>query len=204
MNRKKVALLSAMGFAFSGLAIAPMPVSAQSADAGASPTTVAKLPAGGCSVGGKCFSGKKKMNFSDEQLEKLSSLKTKMRETSGPKMLELKKLKGEIRDKLTKSDVNKDEILAIQSKINGLKAELSNDRISFMVDASQILTEEQKQTMRRKMLMKILMGHHRGHKRFHGKRSHHGKGFKKMRSDAGADNSVADETTGFDGSASLG
>ncbi|MEZ4537996.1 MAG: hypothetical protein R3D26_23810 [Cyanobacteriota/Melainabacteria group bacterium] len=48
-------------------------------------------------------------------------MKNKMREASGPKYLELKKLKTDLRDKLTKSEVDKSELLSIQAKINDLQ-----------------------------------------------------------------------------------
>lgn len=182
MNKRNLALLSAIGFALSGSALSP--VSA----ADSNPETIAKLPPGACAPGKSC-SGGKKFELTDDQLEKLSGLKNKMREASGPKYLELKKLKTDLRDKLTKSEVDKGELLAIQAKINDLKASLANDRIAFMADASTVFTAEQKEKMRRRMLMKNVMGMHHGGKRFHGKGTHgkgfHGKGFKHMKGDVG-------------------
>lgn len=196
MNKKDMALLAAAGFVCSGLALSPV-----SAEA---PKTIAKVPGGACPVTGKCSKGPKFFkSMTDEQLEKLSSLKNEMRESMGPKILELKKLKSQMKDKLTKEDVNKDEILAIQAKINTVKSDISNVKVAFMVDASSVLTAEQKKEMRRKMLMKNIMGKRHGKKRFHGKKFH-GKRFKKGKLGAEADKSVTTEAPSVESEKTLG
>lgn len=186
MNKSKLALVVALGMSFSAMAIAP----AIAEDAPVAPGAKVEAKGKGC-AGGECHKGFKRgghrgfmggLNLTDDQLEKLHSLKTASFEASGPKRLELRSLHLQLKDSLTKPGINKSELLSLQSKINSLNAELSNARVSFMADASSVLTEEQRQKMRRKMLMGGFGGHHK----FHG-RGHHGgpRHFGGMKGEAG-------------------
>ena len=208
MNKKDMALLAAIGFTCSGLALSPA-----SAEA---PQTIAKVPGGACPVGGKCSGGSNFFkSMTNEQLEKLNTLKTQMKESVGPKYLELKKLKTDMKDKITQENVNKEELLAIQDKINAIRADISSSRVSFIADASSIFTAEQKQEMRRKMLMRNVMGaKHHGKRSWHGKRFHgkkfHGKkfpgkaGFDKEKSSSAADENVTSEAPSVEPEKNLG
>lgn len=185
MNKSKLALVVALGMSFSAMAVAP----AMSEDASSTPGAKVEAKGKSC-AGGECHKGGRRghggfmggLDLTDEQLEKLHSLKTASFEASGPKRLELRSLHRQMKDSLTKPGINKSELLALQSKINSLNAELSNSRVSFMADASSILTEDQRQKVRRSMLMGGFGGHH---KKFHG-RGHHGgpRHFGGMRSEA--------------------
>lgn len=185
MNKSKLALVVALGMSFSAMAIAP----AMSEDASSTPGAKVEAKGKSCS-GGECRKGGRRghggfmsgLGLSNDQLEKLHTLKTSSFEANGPKRLELRSLHRQMKDSLTKPGINKSELLALQSKINSLNAELSNSRVSFMADASSILTEEQRQKVRRAMLMGSVGGHH---KKFHGK-GHHGgqRHFGGMRSEA--------------------
>lgn len=174
MNKSKLALVVALGMSFSAMAIAP----AIAEDAPAAPGAKVETKEKGC-AGGECKGGFRRgpggfmrgLNLTDDQLEKLHSLRTEAFEASGPKRFELRSLQRQMKDSLTKPGINKSELLSLQSKINSLNAELANSRVSFMADASSVLTEDQRQTMRRSMLM----GGFGGHNKFHG-RGHHGDG----------------------------
>ncbi|MBX9692233.1 MAG: Spy/CpxP family protein refolding chaperone [Cyanobacteria bacterium] len=159
------------------LTVAPLTIAAAFAADDSGATTVAKVPSGHCG-GGQCGGGfKSKLNLSDDQLERLNSLKMASREASAPKVMELKSLHSQLKDKLTKGDVNKSELLSLQSKINSLKGELANSRISFLADASAVLTADQRQQLRHGFLMRSLGGGRHHGKGFHGGRGFHGKGF---------------------------
>lgn len=114
-----------------------------------------------------------RFNLTDDQLEKLSAIRNKMKDAAGPKMLELSSLQRHLKDVLTKPTVDRTDALATQKKINALKNDLSDLRLSFRLDSSEIFTPEQKQQIRRKALMGSFGGRHHGR---HMKR-HHG-GFK--------------------------
>lgn len=150
MNKTHIAILSATGLSLAAFALGPA-----SAEA---PKNVANLEGKTCPALGKCMKGPVKMNFSDAQLEKLNSLKLQAQEFREPLVLKLKNKRQELMDSLTKQELNKDEILKLQSQINELKSELANNRISYMIEASNVLTPEQKQIMHRSMLMKNIMG----------------------------------------------
>ncbi len=141
MKIKKFSLLT-----LAALIVAPLGFASAFAADDSGATTIAKVPSGQC-AGGKCGGGfKSKLNLTDDQLERLNSLKMASREASGPKVVELKSLHSQLKDKLTKGDVSKSELLSLQSKINSLKADLANNRVSFLADASSVLTAEQKAT----------------------------------------------------------
>lgn len=161
-------------FTIAGLAAATLGVSPAFAD-DSSPSVVAKLP--GSTMAGATCGARAKFNLTTEQLEKLNTLKTALKEETGPKKLELSSLRRDLMDKLTKGDADKSELLAIQGKINALKADLANSKISFMADASDIFTAEQKEQMRRRYLMRSMHGGKRHHG---GGKFHHKRGFKGM------------------------
>lgn len=117
-----------------------------------------------------------RFNLTDDQLEKLSSAKNKMKDAAGPKMLELGSLQRHLKDVLTKPSVDRADAVATQKKINGLKNDLADLRLSFKLDTADIFTPEQKQQMRRRALMGSFGGG-----RHHGRRGHMGRhhgGFK--------------------------
>lgn len=112
---------------------------------------------------GSCERQRSFVKLSDDQLEKLNSLKMKFKQDSSAKRAELALLRGQLRDSLSKANVDKSEVLSMQSKINGLQADLDNARLSMMIDARSVFTPEQRQEFRRKHLERgMLGGSHRG------------------------------------------
>jgi Spy/CpxP family protein refolding chaperone len=142
----------------------------------------ANVPANGqsCSTHscGKMEHGGKRMNLSDDQLEKLRALKDQYSVATSTKKAELKSLRSQEFEALSKPTVERDSLMAIQSKINSLQSELGNARVSMMADASGIFTPEQRQEMRHRFLTHggFHGGGHRhgfGHERnYHGKFDH--------------------------------
>jgi Spy/CpxP family protein refolding chaperone len=63
---------------------------------------------------------------------------------------------GQQRQLMSKATIDKSAVLSLQSKINSLKADLSNARIDMALTASAVFTPEQ-----REMFSKF--GHGRGH-----------------------------------------
>ena len=108
-------------------------------------------------------SGGNRLNFSEEQLEKIYNLKNKLADESGPNHVELMKQKRHLKDLLTKPNLDRSAIQATQDKINKLSNELSNARLAFKMDMFEQLTPEQKQSIRYKSM-----------KRGHGGFKHHG------------------------------
>lgn len=108
------------------------------------------------------------LDLTDAQKEKLFSMKNNLKDTIGPKKLELSKASRELRDLLTKPSIDRAAITSTQGKINGIKADISNLMIAFRTDFAETLTPEQRQKMR---FAPSFKGHH-GHKRHGG--FHHG------------------------------
>lgn len=130
---------------------------------------------------------KKKFELSTEQLEKLHALKNQYSAANSAKKAELKALKEQLRDVLTAVAVDKSQALSLQGKINAIKADLANSRVSFMADASTIFTTEQREQMHRRALMRGMGGHrHHGgggcggdRRGFHGGKGRHDGGLRR-------------------------
>ncbi|MBX9671678.1 MAG: hypothetical protein K2X93_29080 [Candidatus Obscuribacterales bacterium] len=101
----------------------------------------------------------------------MNSLKVEFADSTGPKKVELMKLHRELRDDMTKPGVSKSQLLTLQSKINEIRTELSNTKISFMADRMAVLTDDQKVKIRSFSLKHGMGGH--GGKHFRGGSRHH-------------------------------
>ena len=109
------------------------------------------------------------LDLTDAQKEKLLTMKNSLKDSIGPKKLELDKSSRELKDLLTKPSIDRSAILSTQGKINGLKADISNLMIAFKADFAETLTPEQRQKLR----FAPSFGGHRGHFR-HGGPGHGG------------------------------
>lgn len=122
------------------------------------------------------------LNLTDDQLEKMVSIKNKMRDAAGPKKLELRSSYRKLQDLLTQSSVNRAEVTALQAKINGLRTDLSNLAIASKLDGIEVLSPDQRQQIRHRYLQRQLRGGHRfGHGRWH----HGGHGMMRKTADLG-------------------
>lgn len=142
-----------------------------------------------CHRGGASFF--KKLNLNDDQLEKMVDLKTKYMSENVSSKGKLKVKKRELFNLMTKPGTTKDQALALQKEINELRAQLSNARVSFMLDASDLLTDEQRKELRHKMLVRQLAGGHKHGKRWGNKRKKHSRFFSNKLSNEGAKPAVA-------------
>jgi len=119
-------------------------------------TTVVATEKGECCPGGG--QGHGGFGLTDDQLEKLNSLKERYQASTAAKKAELKVDHTQLRDIMTRPDVDKSAALALQSKVNALRDDLSNQRLGFMLDASQIFTPEQRAKMRHRFLARSTFG----------------------------------------------
>jgi len=130
--------------------------------------------------------GGAQLALSDEQLEKIAKVKASLADATGPKKLQLKTLHRQLKDALTKENVDKSSVLNLQSQINSLRDELSNAKLNARLDTLAVLTPEQKAKLRHAALQRQALGsmggrmggkHHRGHGGQPGfKGGHHGRG----------------------------
>ena len=110
----------------------------------------------------------KELGITNDQLEKLNSLKQQSEAASAPKKAELKTLFSELRDDMSKPDVDKSQLVALQQKINEVRDQLSINRVSFMADRMAVLTPDQRAKLREHMLKRSTFGgEHRFHHGFH-------------------------------------
>jgi Spy/CpxP family protein refolding chaperone len=89
-----------------------------------------------------------RLDLTDEQNEKLYQLKEKFADQIGLTKVEIKKERRKMRDLLTQATIDRKAVEAAQSKINTLKTDLSNQKLSFKLDVSEILTAEQRKQLR--------------------------------------------------------
>jgi Spy/CpxP family protein refolding chaperone len=105
----------------------------------------------------------KKLGLTDDQLTKIASLKDQGRVTTAPQKAQLRGLNDQLKDVLTKPELDKQQALSIESKINDLRAQLANERLEQRIDFMSILTPQQKDTLRHKMLVSEAFGGSGGH-----------------------------------------
>lgn len=92
------------------------------------------------------------LKLTGEQKDKLISLKSKLKDSVQPKFVEIAKHKRAVKDLLTKETIDKQAILKEQSVINDLTAQIASEKLAFQIDASENLSPEQRQAVRRKSL----------------------------------------------------
>lgn len=114
-----------------------------------------------------------RLPFSDDQLEKLSVIKSKFMDEAGPKATELRSLSRQLRTCLAQETVDVKQARELQEKINQKKADLANLKLQMRLDTMGILTAEQKKELHHRMLQKLALG---GGKGFAGKHGCHGRG----------------------------
>lgn len=182
MTKNKLAMFAAIALSAAGLSLTAANAADTSTTVDSGEVKQAKSFGKDCGPGG-CRGGKgggfvKELGLTDAQLEKMNSLKIEFANSTGPRKAELMKLHRELRDDMTKPGVSKSQLLTLQSKINEIRDELSNSKISFMADRMAVLTDDQKAKIRSFSLKHGMGGHggkhFRGGKHFHGGRPHFG------------------------------
>lgn len=89
-----------------------------------------------------------RLDLSDEQNEKLYQLKQQFADQIGTTRVEIKKERRKMRDLLTQPVIDRKAVELAHGKINTLKTNLSNAKLTFKLDASEILTPEQRKQLR--------------------------------------------------------
>lgn len=123
---------------------------------------------------------RRKMSFSDDQLQKMSSINNKFKDSVGAQFLQLGSLNRQLKETLTQTTVDRSKALDIQTKINALKADLSIAKLNYKLDKMAVLTPEQREHMRHRMLVSQAMGGQGGGHHFKGGRGGHCGGGRKM------------------------
>ncbi len=110
---------------------------------------------GGCPAMRGLFSGEHALT--DDQYEKLYSLKNSMLDKVGPKMVELHSLERQLKDAITRADIDSKKAADLKGKITSLKSDLSSIKIDNQIAFMEILTADQRKDMRQAMVKGPLM-----------------------------------------------
>ena len=155
---------------------------AMAADGNVGATVVSKGAPQVCTRGGACKEGRSvsmkrggfgpRLKLSDDQLEKIAALKNQLKTEVSPEVAQLKSLKFQLKDEMMKPEVNKEKALSLESNINSIKADIATKGLNNRIDRLAVLTPEQKEILRHKMLAREAFGGQRFHQ--HGGRSRAG------------------------------
>jgi periplasmic protein CpxP/Spy len=106
-----------------------------------------------------------KLRMTDEQRQKLFALRNQYILDTANQKAQLKVAKSELRQTMSETTINKSAAQSLQSKINGLKSDLSNARLTMRLAAADVFTPEQREQFQS---MRKRWNHHRGGGKFHG------------------------------------
>lgn len=91
--------------------------------------------------------------FSDEQLQRMMELRDQHRIATASQHAELAALSHKLSLLLTADSIDRKEVGSIQAKIDALRSELAKAHAKFTVDSAEILTPEQRQKLRHRLLL---------------------------------------------------
>lgn len=111
----------------------------------------------GCASKG-CPVDKSRPSLSEEQRDKLLTLRNKHKLDTAATRAELQVRKSELRHLFSKANIDKSAAKDLQGKINELTARLSDARLDLMLASSDILTPEQRESMRNRFMRHSLRG----------------------------------------------
>jgi len=118
---------------------------------GPGPGRMGRCPMGG-GPGGPFGFLQGDLALTDDQFEKLYTLRNQFLDKAGPKMLALKDSERDMRDLMTRATVDKAKVKALQNTINESKAALANLRLDHKLNTLDVLTEEQRKELRRRFI----------------------------------------------------
>jgi hypothetical protein len=91
--------------------------------------------------------------FTDEQLQRMMELRDEHRIATASQHAELAALSHKLSLLLTADSLDRKEISSIQAKIDSLRSELGKVNAKFAVDSAEILTPDQRQKLRHRLLL---------------------------------------------------
>lgn len=137
-------------------------MAADSNDATLSSGTRTDVVAEGPGGGGGERPDWKKPRMSDDQLIQMAALKDKYLSSTASQRDNLQALHRQLKTALAKPEINRSEVLSIQSQMNSVRDDLSNKKMANKLDFIALLTPEQKEHFRHHMLVSNAFGGH-GH-----------------------------------------
>jgi len=162
------------------LAVPAMAV--ENKDATLSSGTRADVIAEGPGGGGGDHHDWKKPRMTDDQLIQMAALKDKYLSSTASQRDQLEALHRQLRTALAKPEINRSEVLSIQSQMNSIRDDLATKKMNNKLDFIALLTPEQKDHFRHHMLIANAFGGGHGSwghgggcggGGFHGRGGHH-------------------------------
>jgi hypothetical protein len=95
---------------------------------------------------------------SDAELARIAELKTKFLESTSAKMTELHSLNRQLQLSMTKTTIDRVQILQLQSRINAIHGDLVNSRLSLELEIMESMPAEAKERMRKHRLFNAAFG----------------------------------------------
>jgi len=118
------------------------------------------------------------VRLSDDQLERMVSLKDKYETSTASKRAQLHSNEQQLRNAMTAPSIDHSKLASLNDSINSLRNDLSRTKLEYMEDRAEVLTPEQRAGLHHMMLMHEAMGgnHHcgGGGKHRHGHWGHEG------------------------------
>ncbi|HMY54320.1 MAG TPA: periplasmic heavy metal sensor [Candidatus Obscuribacter sp.] len=120
---------------------------------GSLPMPVPAMEAGRmCPSSGGCPLMKGENALTDEQFEKMYSLKNAMLDKVGPKMAELSSLERQLKDVLTGASIDAKRANDLKNKITQAKSDLASIKVEHQIAMAETLTAEQRKALRQAMV----------------------------------------------------
>ena len=130
---------------------------------------------GGPSETDCCQPWAEKMGLSDEQMEKLVSLKSEYMVKTAPQKAEFMSDMKQMMLLMTAPSLDKQAIMSLHDKMSSIKSDLCTARVNHMISAMEVLTSKQRSEMHHHMLVHMSSPHHmQGDMHKHGFGPHHG------------------------------
>ena len=98
--------------------------------------------------------------LSDDQLERLNAIKMQFAKNTAGMRADLHVQKMQLKDILTKPQIDVGQAKSVQDRINSLHAQLSDARLNYVIERAAVFTPEQRQQMRRMFLRHGAFGGH--------------------------------------------
>ncbi len=98
------------------------------------------------------------LGLSDDQLDRLANLKSQLEVNTAAKKAQLKAKMLQMCEVMTAPDVDKGKAQSLHNEISSLRDDLAGSRFNFFLDASAVLTPDQRKELRHHMLSHMLTG----------------------------------------------
>jgi Spy/CpxP family protein refolding chaperone len=92
------------------------------------------------------------LKLSEAQMESMHAIRNRYLDMDEPRLFELGRLHRKMGELMSGTTVNKDDLFALQTKINTGEAELADQRLRMALEMREVLTPEQRSGMHKHML----------------------------------------------------